>query len=105
MINTPDEPQGIHKLLEICNRQATSLALERIHCGADFIGVGDAAASLGSQDMFEEFVLPYDRALFEAIHDAGAKVKFHICGNITAKLPQIAKTGANIVDCDHIGRL
>lgn len=102
MINTLDEPEAVHELLEICNQQAISFALEQVRCGADFIGIGDAAASLISQEMFAEFVLPYEAALIQAIHDAGAKVKLHICGDITAKLPQIAKTGADIVDCDHM---
>ena len=102
MTNILDEPDAMHELLEICTQQAISFALEQIRCGADFIGVGDAAASLIGPAMFEEFVLPYEQTLFKAIHQAGAKVKLHICGNITAKLPLIAQTGADIVDCDHM---
>ena len=83
-------------------RQAVSFAQEQVRCGADFIGVGDAVASLISPAMYEEFVLPYEQELIRAIHGAGARVKLHICGNITAKLPLIAQTGADIVDCDHM---
>lgn len=102
MMNILDEPEAMHELLEICTRQAVSFALEQVRCGADFIGVGDAAASLISPAMYEEFVLPYEQELIRAIHGAGARVKLHICGNITAKLPLIAQTGADIVDCDHM---
>ena len=102
MTNLLDEPEAMHELLEKCKEQAISYALEQIRCGADIIGVGDAAASLISPDMYEEFALPYEIELFKAIHDAGAKVKLHICGNITKKLELIAQTGADIVDCDHM---
>lgn len=102
MITLLDEPDAMQELLDICQKQAISFALEQIRCGADIIGVGNAASSLISPDLYEEFVLPHDLELFRAIHDAGAKVKLHICGNITEKLPLIAKTGADIVDCDYM---
>lgn len=102
MMNLLDEPEAMQELLEICQKQAIAFALEQVRCGADIIGVGDAAASLIGPGLYEEFVLPYEIELFQAIHDAGAKVKLHICGNITEKLPLIAKSGADILDCDHM---
>ena len=102
MINLLDEPEAMHELLELCTRQAISFAQEQIRCGADMIGVGDAATSLIGMGMYEEFALPYQKKLVDAIHNAGAMVKLHICGNITQKLPLIAQTGADMVDCDHM---
>lgn len=102
MLNLLDEPEAMHELLKVCQQQATLFAKEQIRCGADIIGVGDAAASLIGPALYEEFVLPYEIELFRVIHEAGAKVKLHICGNITEKLPLIARTGADIVDCDHM---
>lgn len=100
MIKLLDEPEAMQELLDICQEQAISFALEQIRCGADIIGVGNAAASLIGPDLYEEFILPHDIQLFRAIHDAGAKVKLHICGNITEELPLIAQNGADILDCD-----
>jgi uroporphyrinogen decarboxylase len=38
--------------------------------------------------------------LFAAIHDAGATVKLHICGNITNIVEHMAKSGADVIDVD-----
>lgn len=102
MMNLLDEPEAMQELLQICQQQAILFAKEQIRCGADIIGVGDAAGSLIGPALYEEFVLPYEIELFRIIHEAGAKVKLHICGNITEKLPLIARSGADILDCDHM---
>ena len=73
-----------------------------MQAGADIIGIGDAATSLIGPALYEEFVLPYQQKMIQAVHDAGAKVKLHICGNITPVLDLVAQTGADMVDLDHM---
>src|SRR5690606_23713170 len=88
------------ELLEICNEQAIEFAREQIRAGADFIGIGDAAASLVGPNIYREFVLPCEKKLIEAIHRAGAKTKLHICGNITSLLDDIPLSGTDMADVD-----
>ena len=57
-------------------------------------------ASLISPDMYEKYVLPYEKKLFDAIHEAGATVKLHICGDISNNIALMAATGADIIDVD-----
>ena len=102
MYDLVDEPDFVDELMDVCLDGAIIFAREQIARGADVIGVGDAAASLIGPALFEEFVLPREIKLFEAIHDMGALVKLHICGNITGIAPLIARTGADIVDVDHM---
>jgi MtaA/CmuA family methyltransferase len=75
-------------------------ARAQVAAGADMIGVGDAVASLVSPKMYEQFVLPFEKRLFDAIHEAGAAVKLHICGDISNSIGLIAQTGCDIVDLD-----
>ena len=96
-----DRPEFIKELLEICTSQAILFAEAQIEAGADFIGIGDAAASLISGRMYRKFVLPYERRIIELIHAKGAKAKLHICGNINALLNYIPESGADIVDVDY----
>ena len=42
------------------------------------------------------------RELIEFIHERGALVKVHICGDITHLLPDLAEIDPDIVDCDHM---
>jgi len=100
MADMLSEPEAAEYLMDICTQQAISFAKGQIACGADIVGVGDAAASLIGPALYEEFVLPREKQLINAIHEAGAKVKLHICGNITSILPLVAQTGADIVDID-----
>jgi MtaA/CmuA family methyltransferase len=79
---------------------AIRFARAQIDAGADMIGVGDAVASLINPAMYEQFVLPFERTLIDAIHEAGATVKLHICGNIANNIAPMARTGADIIDVD-----
>ncbi len=100
MVDIATEPEFVRDLLEICTEQAIAFATEQIKAGADFIGIGDAAASLIGPKYFESFALPFEKRICDAVHHAGAKVKLHICGNITPILNQVALSGADIVDAD-----
>lgn len=95
-----DKPEIFLEAGEILVEKAVVFAREQIKAGADMIGIGDAAASLIGPDLYSEFVLPLETKLIAGIHNAGATVKLHICGNITPTIVHIAKTGADIIDCD-----
>jgi MtaA/CmuA family methyltransferase len=94
------EPGAVHDLLEICAQAAIRFAAAQVEAGADMIGIGDAVASLMSPRLYREFALPYEQRIIDAIHAAGGKVKLHICGNTSRHLPDMAKTGADIIDVD-----
>lgn len=96
------EPEFAKEALEIITEQQIACAKAQIQAGADVIGLGDACASLISREMYREFALPYEQRLIQAIHEQGAVVKLHICGNITHLLEEIPKTGADIVDIDSM---
>ena len=100
LMDLMDKPEMYVEAAETIIDNAIAFALAQIEAGADMIGVGDAAASLIAPAMFEEFVLPFEKKLFDAIHEAGATVKLHICGNIKRIIGEMAKTGAEIIDVD-----
>lgn len=100
MMDIFDEPEAVAELLDICTRQAEAFAAAQIEAGADIVGIGDAAASLIGPAMYEEFALPYEKRIVDAIHKAGGKAKLHICGNISKLLEMAVETGADMIDCD-----
>jgi MtaA/CmuA family methyltransferase len=100
MTDIYDAPEFLKKLLEICTQQAILFSAGQIDAGADFIGIGDAAASLVGPKIYKEFVLPYEQRIVNAIHQKGAKAKLHICGNISSILDIIPFTGADMIDID-----
>ena len=75
-------------------------ARAQVQAGADMIGVGDSVASLISPQMYEQLVLPFETRLFDAIHEAGAIVKLHVCGDIGNSIDLMARTGCEMIDVD-----
>ncbi len=100
MLDIHEYTEDLHQLLEICTEQAIAFAKEQVKAGADFIGIGDAAASLIGPKNYKEFALPYEKRIIKEVHAMDAKVKLHICGNINPLLDQLVSTGADIIDLD-----
>jgi len=95
-----DKPEIYLDAVEVIIENEIRFARAQIDAGADMIGVGDAVASLISPDMYEKYVLPYETKLFDAIREAGAATKLHICGDVSNNIALMATTGADIIDVD-----
>jgi len=100
MLDLIDKPELFLKAGEIIVQNAITFAVAQVKAGADMIGVGDSAASLIAPSMYAELVLPLEQKLFAAIHEAGAAVKLHVCGNIKNIVQHMAKSGTDIIDVD-----
>jgi len=97
-----DDPPFAHALLEFCTRVVCAFLEAQLVLGVDAVGIGDAAASLISPEMYDEFAFPYERRVIDAVHRRGVPVKLHMCGNATAKLPRIVTTGIDILNVDQM---
>ncbi len=90
------------ELMDLCLDVGIEFARAQVEAGADTVGVGDAVVSQISPAMYESLVLPRQRRLVAAIKDTGARVRLHICGDITHLLPGIAELPIDILDVDHM---
>jgi len=95
-----EESSPLREIMDVVLKQQCRFAHEQIKAGADIIGVGNAVASLIGPRLYEAFGLAHDIALTQFIHENGAKVKLHICGNITAILPHLKQVAPDILDID-----
>ena len=102
MLLLKDDSARAHKILSLLTGIVIDFALAQVRAGADMIGAGDAATSLISSRMYSEFALPYEQQVCQAIHDAGGLVKLHVCGNTTHLLDQMATSGADLFNVDHM---
>lgn len=100
MLDLIDTPETFHEAAEAIVAGAAAFARAQVAAGADMIGVGDAVASLVGPDLYVRHVRQWERKLIREIHDAGAAVKLHVCGNIGGMVEQMAGTGADIIDVD-----
>lgn len=95
-------PEKLRLALEIMTDTAIGYITAQAEAGAHCIGIGDAVCSLISPDLYQEYVFPLEKELVDHAHALNVKVKLHICGNTTGILPDMIKTGADIVDIDHL---
>ena len=95
-----DKPEMFAEAAEIIVQNGIAFALAQIRAGADMIGVGDAAVSLIGAELYTKYVLPLEQKLIAAIHQAGATVKLHICGNTIGVIEHMAQSGADVIDVD-----
>lgn len=60
--------------------------------------LGSQSGPLFSTGMFNEFVAPYLKELADHIHNLGAYVMFHSCGNIFPFIERLIEIGVDILD-------
>lgn len=101
-IDVLDDEPFVCALMDRCVETGIAFARAQVEAGCDTIGIGDAVASQISPDVYEQLVQPREKQLVRAIQAMGARVRLHICGNITHLLPGIADLGVDILDVDHM---
>jgi MtaA/CmuA family methyltransferase len=102
MLDFTDDPAFVRDLMDFVVEMELRFARAQIDAGADWIGVGDAAASLVGPRRYGEFDLPWSRRLIDGIHEAGGRVRLHICGNTRRILAAMKSCRAEIVDLDFL---
>ena len=100
LLDLYDRPDWVAELLEKCVEVGIAFARAQIEAGADILGLGDAICSQIAPRMYRQFALPYEQRIFAAVHEMGALARLHICGDTTRILPNMAQSGADIVDVD-----
>lgn len=97
-----DDEEYVGELMDLCVEVALDFARPQVELGADTIGIGDAAASQVSAGTYESLILPRQKKLVDGLKAMGAKVRMHICGDITHLLPGLASLGLDVLDVDHM---
>jgi uroporphyrinogen decarboxylase len=100
MLDLTVRPDWVRELLEQVVEVEIEFARAQIEAGADIVGLGDAIASQISPKMYLEFALPYEKRIFEAVHQVGGITRLHICGDTTHILNAMSDSQAGIIDID-----
>lgn len=61
-------------------------------------GGGAGSSTVISPDMHKEFCLPFDKIQHEALHAAGTKAVYHLCGGLMPLLEIVAENGADALE-------
>ena len=94
------DPDFSNTLMDKCMITARDFAKAQIEAGCDLIGIGDAICSQIDKDTYDLYVKQRHQELISFIHNCGASVKLHICGNTTHLLESFRDLDADIIDLD-----
>ena len=94
------DPDFSNLLLDKCVITAKEFARLQIEEGCDIIGMGDAICSQIDKQTYDLYIKDRHLEIINYIHDCGAKIKLHICGDITHLLPSIKDLNVDILDLD-----
>lgn len=99
----PDNRENVIRLLEYCTEATCQFIRLMAETGAHMTSNGDSPAGpeMISPAMYEELALPYEKKIVETAHEVGLPYVLHICGNTTAILEPMAKTGTDAVELDY----
>ncbi|HMP77284.1 MAG TPA: uroporphyrinogen decarboxylase family protein [Kiritimatiellia bacterium] len=97
-----DDPDAVHKALDVITDCDIDFISLQVKAGAHCVGIGDAFCSQIGPDFYREFAFAREKRMVDHLHALGAIAKLHICGNTSAILPDMIRTGADIIDVDHL---
>ncbi len=103
-ICTGENPEGVHKLLEFCNRCHIEFARAVKAVGAHMTTCGDAygGPELIGPKRYEKYVFPYEKEATDIIqNEIGLPYSIHICGNTDSIHEKWVETGAAAFEVDH----
>ncbi len=97
MMAAIDKPDWVHALLKILLEKKLRFIESMRGARFDLIetGGGSASSTLISPRMHEEFCLPYDQVMHDALHGLGFLVTYHTCGGTFGIEELIVRNGAD----------
>jgi len=92
-----DNPEWVHYVLESILEKKLKVIERGGKIELDLVETGGGAGSstVISPSLFKEFCLPYDIRQHKALHEAGTKVVYHLCGGIMPLLELVAQNSAD----------
>jgi uroporphyrinogen-III decarboxylase len=95
-----DAPSKCHEMLSIFAGHVMAQARCYAACDPDALNVSSAFAGAGfiSQDMYREFVVPYEQQVVQIVHEYKLPVYVHTCGAIGDRLDLMANSGYDGID-------
>jgi MtaA/CmuA family methyltransferase len=97
-----DDPETVSKAMDVIVESALEFIRLQVEAGAHCIGIGDAFCSQIGPRLYRNHAFERERRMVDYIHSLGALAKLHICGNTAAIQADMIRTGADIVDVDHL---
>jgi MtaA/CmuA family methyltransferase len=103
MLDLLTDEENVLALLEYCTAATCQFVRLMAQTGCHMLSNGDSPAGpeMISPEMYRKFALPYEKRVVEEAHRLGLPYTLHICGNTSAILRDMLKTGADCLELDY----
>ncbi|NIM06060.1 MAG: hypothetical protein GTO55_07150 [Armatimonadetes bacterium] len=100
ILATYDDPKWVHELLGILGRRKATYIESLKGAQYDIIehGGGAASSTVISPQIFDDFVIPYDKPLVDLAHQVGHRVVYHTCGGMMSILENIGSMNPDALE-------
>lgn len=103
MLALADDRPLVDALLERCVEYGIAYGTSLTRAGADVLSGGDSPAGLIGPRLYSEVALPAEQRLIAGLRRAtSVPISLHICGNSTPVLGAMARSGADVLEIDHL---
>jgi uroporphyrinogen decarboxylase len=97
------DPENVHTLLHMCTESIIAICKDLFSLGVSFTLCDPiASGTVLKKQNYLDFVFPYTRKIVDELHQAGASVAYHICGNTTAIVEPMVDTGIDLLSLDNL---
>lgn len=92
-----DKPQWVHHVMESMLSKKLRVIEIAGKIELDLVETGGGAGSntVISPTIHREFCMPYDKRQHAALHEAGTKIVYHLCGGLMKMLDLVVENGAD----------
>ena len=96
-----DDPESSLRLMATVVQWSVALAVAQVRRGAAAIKVSSPFAGMGflPPEMYEEFIIPFERQIADAVKAEGGYVYTHTCGAIGDRLGLMVQAGVSGIEC------
>ena len=100
LVDPYDDEDFYTEMMEYFGERAAGYMRQAIRAGADFISMSGnmASGSMAGPKMFAHYVRPYEMRMIAGVHEAGAKIIYHNCGDASKLLPLYSGMGIDMYE-------
>lgn len=102
MLQVIDDRRFVEAVLLRCVEYTAAYGEALARAGADMLSGGDSPAVLLGPDRYRDIALPAEQRVFERLRRVtDIPLSLHICGDSAAYLPDMATSGADVLEIDY----
>lgn len=103
MVKLHEDRPMVEAVMERALEYGAAYGRAMAECGADMLSGGDSPAGLIGPHAYAQLAWAYEKRLIERLkQETGKPVSLHICGRATPLLPNMATTGADVLELDSM---